>query len=165
MTIAWLGIGSNLGDRLGFLRAAAAGVNALPETTVLEKSGIYETAPIGGVEQDPFLNGVLKIETGLSPEQLLQAVLQIEALNGRERKVHWGPRTLDIDILAYGDLQVNQRNLQIPHPFLGERAFVLVPWAELAENYHIPGKGTVLELLQQLPVLQLAGVQKQSNIW
>ncbi len=165
MTVAWLGIGSNLGDRLGFLKAAATSVNALPETAVLKKSAIYETAPIGGVEQDFFLNGVLKIETGLSPEQLLQAVLQIEALNGRERTIHWGPRTLDIDILAYGEQEINQINLQVPHPFLGERAFVLVPWAELEENYFVPGKGTVLELLQQLPVLELAGVQKQNYIW
>lgn len=165
MTIAWLSIGSNIGDRSGFLRAAADSMRALPQTKLLAKSSIYETMPVGGVEQDPFLNGVLKIETGLSPRELLAGCQQIEYANGRERKIHWGPRTLDIDILAFGAETVTEPDLKIPHPFLGERAFVLVPWAEVEESWYIPQKGTVLQLLQQLPVLELAGVQKYNAIW
>ena len=165
MTIAWLGIGSNMGDRLGYLQAGAGALGRLPATTILAKSSIYETEPVGGVEQGPFLNGVIKIETGLSPEQLLEAVQQIEKTNGRERLVHWGPRTLDIDILAYGQQTVEKTYLKIPHPYLQERAFVLVPWAEIGDNWQVPQLGTVSELFAALPVLELVGVKKTGDVW
>ncbi len=165
MTVAWLGVGSNIGNRLGFLQAAAAGVGALPQTKILVKSSVYETAPVGGVEQGDFLNGVLQIETDLSPEMLLDAVLTIEKTNGRERQIHWGPRTLDIDILAYGQQRVEKSYLKIPHPYLGERGFVLIPWAEIDCDWQIPGAGTVGELLARLPILDLAGVSKTAYVW
>lgn len=165
MTIAWLGIGSNLGDRLGYLQAGAASLSQLPGTAILTKSAIYETEPVGGVEQGPFLNGVIKIETGLSPDQLLEAVQHIEKENGRERLVHWGPRTLDMDILAYGQQTVEKTYLKIPHPYLQERAFVLVPWAEIDRDWQVPHLGTVNELLEKLPVLELVGVKKTGYIW
>ncbi len=165
MTIAWLGVGSNIGDRLGYLQAGAAALGQLAETAVLAKSSIYETEPVGGVEQGPFLNGVIKIETSLSPEQLLEAVQQIEKANGRERFIHWGPRTLDIDILAYGQQIVEKSYLRIPHPYLQERAFVLVPWAEIDSSWQIPGQGMVGTLLEELPILDLAGVTKTVSIW
>ena len=165
MTVAWLGVGSNMGDRLGYLAAAAAGIEALPQTKILAKSSVYETAPVGGVEQGDFLNGVLQIETGLSPDALLDAVLAIEKANGRERQIHWGPRTLDIDILAYGQQRVAKSYLKIPHPYLGERGFVLVPWAEIDGDWQIPEQGKVGELLTKLPILDLAGVSKTAYVW
>lgn len=165
MTAAWLGLGSNIGDRLGFLQAGKTSVGVLPQTRVIAQSAIYETAPVGGVEQGPFLNGVIKIETGLTAEKLLEGVLHIEKLNGRERTVHWGPRTLDIDILAFGQEVIDKKYLTVPHPFLSQRAFVLVPWAEVEDSWQIPGLGTVGELLTGLPVLDLAGVEKTAYQW
>ena len=165
MTIAWLGMGGNLGDKLGYLQAGIRSVEQLPDTKILAKSSLYETEPIGGVEQDSFLNGVVKIETSLTSEQLLEAVLRIEKTYGRERIVHWGPRTLDIDILAFGQQMVEKSYLKIPHPYLQERAFVLVPWAEIDSGWQIPNLGTVGGLLENLPVLELAGVRKTNAQW
>ena len=165
MTIAWLGMGSNIEDRLGYLQAGIAGTRGLPDTHILAKSAVYETAPVGGVEQGPFLNGVVKIETSLTPEQLLEGVLQVEKANGRERVVHWGPRTLDIDILAYGQEVIAKSYLKVPHPYLAERAFVLLPWAEIGGDWQVPGLGKVDELLEKLPVLELVGVEKTGYMW
>ena len=165
MTTVFLSIGSNLGDRLGFLKAAADSIKALPDTKILVKSPIYETGPVGGVEQGPFLNGVIAIDTELAPKDLLLYLQHIEACNGRERKVHWGPRTLDIDILCYGDLVSVDRELMLPHPELAGRAFVLVPWAEIAGDWQVVGKGKVKELLEQLPVLEIAGVERCNYFW
>ena len=165
MVVAWLGIGSNLGDRLNLLQTAVANINGLANTKVLAKSSIYETEPVGGVEQGPFFNGVLQIETFLSPEQLLDAVLAIEKEHGRERVIHWGPRTLDIDILAYGQQVVEKTYLKIPHPYLGERAFVLVPWAEVDGDWQMPGGETINQLLEGLPILDLVGVRKTACGW
>ena len=125
---AFLGLGSNLGDRWRYLRD---GVAALPD--VVAVSPVYETDPVGGPQdQGPYLNLVLRLETGRSPRQLLEASRAAEAAAERVRGARWGPRTLDVDVLLVGDLAVDEPDLVVPHPRLWERAFVLVPLADLA---------------------------------
>jgi 2-amino-4-hydroxy-6-hydroxymethyldihydropteridine diphosphokinase len=124
---AFLGLGSNLGDREAHLRRA---VDQMPDLVAV--SPMYETDPVGGPEQDAFLNLVVELATDRTPRQLLQLCHQLEADADRVRLVHWGPRTLDVDVLLVGDLTVDEPDLQVPHPRLRERAFVLLPLAELA---------------------------------
>ncbi len=131
---AFLGLGSNLGDRLANLRAA---VGALPD--VVAVSSVYETDPVGGPEdQGPFLNAVVQLATERSPRQLLEAAAAAEAAAGRVRTVRWGPRTLDVDVLWVDGASVAEPDLVVPHPRLWERAFVLVPLAELAPDLATP---------------------------
>jgi 2-amino-4-hydroxy-6-hydroxymethyldihydropteridine diphosphokinase len=125
---AFLGLGSNLGDRRQYLRD---GVAALPE--VVAVSAVYETDPVGGPEgQDAYLNLVVELETDRSPRELLHAAQAAEAAALRVRRERWGPRTLDVDVLLVGDLVVDEPDLVVPHPRLWQRAFVLVPLADLA---------------------------------
>ena len=131
---AFLGLGSNLGDRRANLRAA---VGALPD--VVAVSSVYETDPVGGPEdQGPFLNAVVQLATERSPRQLLEAAAAAEAAAGRVRTVRWGPRTLDVDVLWVDGASVAEPDLVVPHPRLWERAFVLVPLAELAPDLATP---------------------------
>ena len=125
--LAYIALGTNLGDRREHLRYA---VGQLPGVTRF--SGIYETAPVGGPEQGPYLNMVVEIETDLNPFELLETCLAIEAGAGRERVVRWGARTLDLDVLLWGDASIVCDQLTIPHPRMWERRFVLQPLAELA---------------------------------
>lgn len=129
MTVrAFLGLGSNVGDRWQYLRDAVA---RLPD--VVRISPVYETDPVGGPEgQDPYLNLVVELSTDRSPRQLLEAAQAAEASAGRERTVRFGPRTLDVDVLLVGDQVVNESDLIVPHPRMWERAFVLVPLSDLA---------------------------------
>ena len=130
MRRAFLGLGSNVGDRWANLRGAVAG---LPD--VVAVSQVYETAPVGGPEdQGPYLNAVVQLATDRSPRQLLDAAAAAEAAAGRVRTVRWGPRTLDVDVLWVDGLTVAEPDLIVPHPRLWERAFVLVPLAELAPD-------------------------------
>ena len=129
MTRAFLAIGSNLGDRAAHLRAAVAGMPG-----VVAVSPTYETDPVGGPEQGPFLNAVVELDTELTPRQLLELCHRLEAAAGRVRTEHWGPRTLDVDVLLVGNQVVDEPDLQVPHPRLWERAFVLVPLADLAPD-------------------------------
>ena len=126
---ALLGLGSNMGDRVDHLRAAVA---ALPD--VVGVSDAYETEPVGGVEQDPFLNIVVELDTTLTPRELLQVCREREAAADRIRVVRWGPRTLDVDVLWVDGEQVADPDLEVPHPRMFERAFVLVPLADLAPD-------------------------------
>ncbi|ACB75630.1 2-amino-4-hydroxy-6-hydroxymethyldihydropteridine diphosphokinase [Opitutus terrae] len=128
---ALVGAGANLGDRAATLRAATERLRGLPGITHVESSALYETEPIGGVDQPPFLNLVLGVETTLAPEQLLQQLLALEQQFGRVRTVRWGPRTLDLDLLAYEGETRTTTALTLPHPRMFERAFVLVPLQEL----------------------------------
>jgi 2-amino-4-hydroxy-6-hydroxymethyldihydropteridine diphosphokinase len=129
MTLFAIALGSNLGDRIDHLRAAVGEVRALGEVPAL--AGVYETAPVGGPEQGPYLNSVLLLDSELAPEALLNHLAAIEAAHGRERIEHWGPRTLDLDIVASDGPSVRGPDLEIPHPRARERRFVLEPLSEI----------------------------------
>ena len=137
--IAYLGLGSNLGDRMSKLEFALRKLAALPATRLLARSSIYETAPWGILDQPDFLNMCVKLETRLSPHALLDAGLLIELEAGRRRVARWGPRTLDIDILVYSDLALHDERLTIPHPKLAERIFVIMPLLEIEPGLIIEG--------------------------
>lgn len=132
MTVAFVGIGSNVGDRAGFCRSAGEALAAWPGIDVVRSSSLYETSPLGGPPQRSFVNCVVKLETGLTPRELLQACKSVEQRLGREPSgIRWGPRVVDLDILIYGEEKVNDPDLTIPHPRLHERRFALVPLAEV----------------------------------
>jgi 2-amino-4-hydroxy-6-hydroxymethyldihydropteridine diphosphokinase len=152
MTRTFVGLGSNLGDREGTLRAAVGRLRGLPETDVVRVSTLRDTEPVGYREQPRFLNGVVELETTLSPRALLVALLELEAAFGRDRGTvpSQGPRTLDLDLLLYGQDRIDEPGLQVPHPRLHERRFVLVPLAELDPALEVPGKGPVETLLAKL---------------
>lgn len=132
MALAYIGLGSNLGDREGHLNEAVRRLRQLPGTTVLRVSRFHETDPIGGPVQGKFLNAALALETTLSPQPLLAELQRIETALGRTREVHWGPRTIDLDILLYDDLVLDTPTLRVPHPLMHKRLFVLAPLAEIA---------------------------------
>jgi 2-amino-4-hydroxy-6-hydroxymethyldihydropteridine diphosphokinase len=136
---AYLGLGANLGDRLGNLQRAVDLLGQQPGVTVVRSSRVYETEPVGGPPQPPFLNAALEISTELSPHELLSACGGIENEMGRVRVVHWGPRPIDIDILTYDETTIDEVDLQVPHPRMHERGFVLAPLAELTEDPPLPG--------------------------
>jgi 2-amino-4-hydroxy-6-hydroxymethyldihydropteridine diphosphokinase len=135
-----LALGSNLGDREGHLERGLAGLRARSVET-LATSAIYETEPVGGPPQGPYLNLVALVETDLGPDDLLRAALAVEGAAGRVRTVRDAPRTLDVDILFFGDVVRRTRDLVLPHPRLHERAFVLVPLAEVAPLWRHPVLG------------------------
>jgi 2-amino-4-hydroxy-6-hydroxymethyldihydropteridine diphosphokinase len=128
---AFLSLGSNVGDRQALLAAASDALAALPGTAVVASSGIYETAPHGSVRQPDFLNQVVCVETALEPHDLLTQCQRIESEHGRMRGLRFGPRTLDIDILLFEDVELEEPELMLPHPRMLGRAFVLVPLAEV----------------------------------
>ena len=136
-----LALGANLGDAQGTLRRAVAELDTLTGVDVVEVGPLARTAAVGGPEQPDFLNTVVIVRTTLSPRELLHGCQSVEAGNGRERDVRWGPRTLDIDIVVFGDVIGSATDLELPHPRANERAFVLAPWAHLAPEAHLPGLG------------------------
>ena len=144
---AVLSVGSNLGDRLGTLQGCVRAIGGLPDTDVLARSPVYETAPVGGPAQPDYLNAVLVIGTGLAPRALLGAAQRIEAGFGRVRAERFGPRTLDIDIISYDEEVSDDPVLTLPHPRARERAFVLAPWHDVDPAAVLPGGGPVAALL------------------
>ena len=148
--VAYVGMGSNLGAREEHLRRALTGISAIPGVTLLRASSLYETQPVGGPPQGPYLNAAAELTTRLAPEDLLTALQGLEREAGRLREVRWGPRTLDLDLLLYGDEAIDRPGLTVPHPRLAERAFVLRPLAELDAGRIVPGTGaTIGELLER----------------
>jgi len=134
----FLGLGSNICDRKEHLEEAIKALEEIPEIIVLDMSSIYETEPFGGVTQDKFLNMVIKIKTTLMPDKLLETVMAIEEKLGRIRTIRWGSRTIDIDILLYGNEVISTKDLTIPHAGLKERDFVLVPLLEIEPDIKLP---------------------------
>lgn len=152
MARAFVGLGSNLGDRAGLLRSAVDALRVLPDTQVVAVSSFRDTEPVGLVEQPRFLNGAAELETGLEPQALLEELLAIERRLGRRREgvPSGGPRTLDLDLLLYEGRRIAEPGLEIPHPRLHERRFVLEPLSELDPALDVPGKGRVQALLAKL---------------
>ncbi len=146
--VAYIGLGSNLGDSVATLQAAKRALAVLPEIARLNCASLYKSAPIGTDEQPDFINGVCALATTLTPEELLLRLLEIEQDFGRLRSGHPGEsRTLDLDLLLYGDQSMATDQLTLPHPRLHERAFVLYPLSEIAPDLVIPGQGPVAALL------------------
>jgi 2-amino-4-hydroxy-6-hydroxymethyldihydropteridine diphosphokinase len=151
MTRAYVGLGANLGPKEVTLLRAVDLLAAEPGIQVLELSQLRETEPVGEIDQPQFLNGAVALETTLEARELLDALLRIEQELGRVRDgERWGPRTIDLDLLLYGDAVVDEPGLRVPHPHLHERRFALEPLAELEPELRIPGRGAVSELLTHL---------------
>lgn len=134
MNVAYISLGSNIGNRLEFLQEAVGLLKETQQIDVLEVSSVYETAPVGYVDQAAFLNIVVELKTLFTPHELLSKCNEIEDLLGRKRIVRWGPRTVDLDILLYNEENMKTEDLIIPHPRMAERGFVLVPLLELNPN-------------------------------
>jgi 2-amino-4-hydroxy-6-hydroxymethyldihydropteridine diphosphokinase len=143
----YVGLGSNLGDPRRELLAAFEELAQLPRTKLVARSSIYRTAPLGNEAQPDFLNAVAQLETDLGPEALLDALHEIERKHGRERRFRDAPRTLDLDLLLYGEARIAGERLTVPHPRMHARAFVLAPLAELDPQAGVPGKGSAAALL------------------
>jgi 2-amino-4-hydroxy-6-hydroxymethyldihydropteridine diphosphokinase len=152
MVKAFVGLGSNLGEREVTLRAAIGRLRGLPDVEVIQVSSLRDTEPVGPVDQPRFLNGAVELETGLTARALLGALLELERAFGRDRSAGapHGPRTLDLDLLLYGAETIDEPLLNVPHPRLHERRFVLEPLAELDPDLEVPGQGSVQALLAKL---------------
>jgi 2-amino-4-hydroxy-6-hydroxymethyldihydropteridine diphosphokinase len=148
--LAYIGIGSNLGNPVAQVQEAIAELEAIPDSILIARSSLYSSKPMGPPGQPDYVNAVVAIDTVLSPQALLQDLQTIEARQGRERAAEkWGPRTLDLDLLLYGGKVINTVALTIPHPGLHERDFVLIPLEEIAGDINIPGRGTLRAFLSR----------------
>jgi 2-amino-4-hydroxy-6-hydroxymethyldihydropteridine diphosphokinase len=143
---AYVGLGSNLDGPVDRVLRAFTQLAGLPQTQLVARSSLWHTPPVGPVEQPPFVNAVAGLLTQLSPRELLDVLLAAERLQGRQRELRWGPRTLDLDLLVYGAGQVDEPGLTVPHPEMSRRAFVLYPLAEVAPTLSVPGQGRVAAL-------------------
>ena len=152
MVEAYIGLGSNLDEPIKQVQQALQELAQLPESRFIRASSLYRSKPMGPQDQADFINAVACLETALNPWQLLDELHQLEQRHQRVRQQHWGPRTLDLDILLYGDDHIHEAQLIIPHVGLGERNFVLYPLQEIMdEQYFIPGMGTLAELIGKIP--------------
>jgi 2-amino-4-hydroxy-6-hydroxymethyldihydropteridine diphosphokinase len=148
VTLAYVGVGSNQDGPIGQVEAALRELDRIPDSRLVGRSSLYRTAPVGHADQPDFTNAVAALETSLAPEALLDELLDIETAHGRQRSFANAPRSLDLDLLLYGQSQLETARLIVPHPRMCERAFVLRPLLELAEDISIPGKGAARDLLQ-----------------
>jgi 2-amino-4-hydroxy-6-hydroxymethyldihydropteridine diphosphokinase len=161
---AYVALGANLEDPVSQVTAGLAALGSLPRTRLVAQSSLYRTAPVGYAAQPDFINAVAMVETALSPRELLDALLAIERHHGRVRDFPNAPRTLDLDVLLYGDLQVREDGLTIPHPRMHERAFVLAPLAEIASPKIIPGRGVIGELLRAIDAAGVARIGSADQV-
>ncbi|MEN4939645.1 MAG: 2-amino-4-hydroxy-6-hydroxymethyldihydropteridine diphosphokinase [Stenotrophomonas sp.] len=160
MTLACIGLGANLGDAAQTLRDAFQALAALPQTTLRARSQLYSTPAWGNLDQPAFVNAAAVLETRLPAPDLLAALLEIERRFGRVRDpaVHWGPRALDLDVLLYGEQSIDLPQLQVPHPYLHERAFALLPLSEIAPDALIPGHGRVRDAVMRVEACGIASI-------
>jgi 2-amino-4-hydroxy-6-hydroxymethyldihydropteridine diphosphokinase len=155
---AVIALGANLGDRVRALQSAVDALASAGKLTAV--SGVYQTAPVGGPPQPDYCNAVVLLDTALSAMELLDLAHDIVQAAGRERLERWGPRTLDVDIIAYDDVASDDPVLTLPHPRAHERGFVLAPWAEVAPDATLPGRGRVVDLLANVDT---AGVRRMDD--
>jgi 2-amino-4-hydroxy-6-hydroxymethyldihydropteridine diphosphokinase len=158
MEVAYLGLGSNMGDRRAHLAAGVAAIGRLAGTRVISQSALYESEPWGPVEQSNYLNMAVEVSTELEPEELLRLCKQIEKHEGRVPTERWGPRTLDIDILLFGGREITSDALAVPHPRMWERAFVLLPLAAIAPGLRDPARKPIIEVLEEESI-------KSQGVW
>lgn len=165
MSLAWIGLGANLGRPKNTLNMALAALDALPATRLQAVSPAYWTAPWGLADQPEFLNAVACVQTDRGASELLRDLLSLESGLGRARSgPRWGPREIDLDLLLFDDDVLESYELILPHPRMHQRAFVLVPLADLAPDLDIPGRGCVAELLDALPAEELAGIRPAGRL-
>lgn len=150
MTIVFIGLGSNMNSPRQQITTAIQSLGKLQSTQMISASSFYESKPVGPQDQDDYINAVVKLETDLNPTDLLDCLQAIEHGQGRERRQHWGPRTLDLDILLFGDQIIHNKRLTIPHIEMCNRPFVLVPLTEIEPDCFIPEKGLVTDLVAKL---------------
>lgn len=150
-TEAYIGLGSNLQDPAAQLARAIAELAGLPDTTLLAQSPFYASRPVGPQDQPDFVNGAVRLQTTLSAHQLLDHLQAIEQAHGRERVRHWGPRTLDLDLLVFGNESIHDQRLTVPHAELANRNFVLLPLLDLNPELTLPDGRLISELLKQCP--------------
>jgi 2-amino-4-hydroxy-6-hydroxymethyldihydropteridine diphosphokinase len=150
VTVAFVGIGSNLEDPRRQVEEAFQDLDRLPRTLVVRRSSLYRSAPLGHLDQPDFINAVAQLESGLSAERLLSELQSVENRHGRLRSFANAPRTLDLDVLMFGSLEIKSAALTLPHPRMHERAFVLKPLVEIAPELSIPGVGPAKAALQSL---------------
>ncbi|USD20759.1 2-amino-4-hydroxy-6-hydroxymethyldihydropteridine diphosphokinase [Microbulbifer variabilis] len=151
MEKVFIGLGSNLSEPQKQLRSALAAMEEIPDCRLLRCSSFYHSAPIGPGEQPDYVNAVVELECALTPIELLDQLQTIEQAHGRERSVRWGARTLDLDVLLFGEQQLDETRLQVPHPRMAERNFVLQPLAELDPQLQLPSGELLQQLLQDCP--------------
>jgi len=156
-----IGLGSNLGRRLENLQGAIDTLFDAPGLEFVTMSSVYETEPVGGPEQGPYLNAVVIGETELDPHTLLERAMNVERAFGRVRTERWGPRTLDVDLIMVDDVIMEEPELTLPHPLAHERAFVLVPWVEADPDAELPGRGSAAALLASL---DQSGVRRRPDL-
>ncbi|UYZ22139.1 2-amino-4-hydroxy-6-hydroxymethyldihydropteridine diphosphokinase [Mesobacillus jeotgali] len=161
---AYIALGSNMGDRFGYLTQAIILLESHEQISVVNTSSVYETDPVGFTDQGQFLNMAIQVETSLSPVELLDTCLEIELKLGRKREVKWGPRTLDLDILLYNHENIETEKLTIPHPRMSERAFVILPLLDMDPNLTLPTmKEPLKKYLLSIPDREGVRIWKQKN--
>ncbi len=146
----FIGLGSNLGDKIGNIERALFMLGDLPGTEIISVAPFYGTAPVGYTKQEWFVNTVSEVKTSLQPGKLLAAILDVENIMGRERQIRWGPRVIDLDLLLYGQREICEPGLEVPHPRMLERAFVMVPLADLAPQMLFSGGRRAKEIAAEL---------------
>ncbi len=165
MVAAYIGLGSNLDSPVEQIHRAFVALERIPHTTMSRCSDLYQSPPMGGMEQPDYINAVAALETALGPGELLRQLHVIESEHGRVRGERWGARTLDLDLLVYGAEIIDQPDLKVPHPGVHERAFVLYPLHEIAPDLEIPGRGLVTGLLKNCPGDGLTSIPTRLYWW
>jgi 2-amino-4-hydroxy-6-hydroxymethyldihydropteridine diphosphokinase len=158
-TCAYVGIGANLRNPVAQVRSGIEALAMLPDTRLARFSSLYKSAPVGYLDQPEFVNAVAQVETTLTPRALLDALLRLERRHGRTREFANAPRTLDLDLLLYGDTIVDESGLTVPHPRMHERAFVMVPLAEIAPDARVPGRGIAAELVRSVDQASVSRIE------